>query len=63
MTMTKTCPSCGKTFECTHDKNCWCVKISIDESTREVLKKRYSDCLCADCLAQIALSGKINLAK
>jgi len=61
--MIKTCPVCGKNFECTHDKNCWCVKISLNEATRKELEKRYSDCLCENCLKQIATTEKKYLAK
>jgi len=51
--MTKTCPRCGKTFECVHSVDCWCVKVKLTDATKAFLKERYSDCLCKDCLEEI----------
>ena len=50
--MLKSCPRCGKTFECVHSKDCWCAKVILNEVTRTKLKA-YSDCLCKDCLEQL----------
>jgi hypothetical protein len=52
-TMTKTCPRCGKTFECVHSIDCWCVKVQLKDSTKAYLKENYSDCLCKECLEEI----------
>ena len=52
-TMTKTCPRCGKTFECVHSIDCWCVKVKLTDATKAYLKEQYSDCLCKDCLEEI----------
>ncbi|MBR4560737.1 MAG: cysteine-rich CWC family protein [Bacteroidales bacterium] len=51
--MTKTCPRCGKTFECVHSIDCWCVKVKLTDATKAYLKEHYSDCLCKDCLEEI----------
>jgi len=51
--MTKTCPRCGKTFECVHSVDCWCVKVKLTDTTKAHLKANYSDCLCKDCLEEI----------
>ncbi len=51
--MKKTCPRCGKTFECVHSIDCWCVKVQLNDSTKAYLKEHYSDCLCKDCLEEI----------
>ena len=51
--MTKTCPRCGKTFECVHSIDCWCVKVKLTDATKAYLKEHYIDCLCKDCLEQI----------
>ncbi len=51
--MTKTCPRCGKTFECVHSVDCWCVKVKLADATKAYLKANYSDCLCKDCLEEI----------
>jgi len=53
LSMTKTCPRCGKTFECVHSVDCWCVKVKLTDATKAFLKERYSDCLCKDCLEEI----------
>ena len=53
MPMTKTCPRCGKTFECVHSIDCWCVKVQLTDATKAYLKEHYSDCLCKDCLEEI----------
>ena len=51
--MKKTCPRCGKTFECVHSVDCWCVKVKLTDATKAYLKANYSDCLCKDCLEEI----------
>lgn len=50
--MIKSCPRCGKSFECVHSANCWCATITLDDATRTKLKQ-YNDCLCKECLIQI----------
>lgn len=51
--MTKTCPRCGKTFECVHSVDCWCVKVKLTDATKAYLKENYSDCLCKECLEKL----------
>jgi len=46
----KTCPECGAEFECAHDGSCWCMSYVIPESNLEIIKKKYSNCLCPECL-------------
>jgi hypothetical protein len=46
----KTCPRCGKTFECLHAPGCWCFDYSISPENLEKLKLEYNNCLCPDCL-------------
>lgn len=46
----KTCPKCGKKFECTHDAHCWCMTLVITPENLKRLKSEYSDCLCEECL-------------
>ena len=48
-----TCPRCGKTFECVHSIDCWCVKVQLKDSTKAYLKEHYSDCLCKECLEKL----------
>ncbi len=51
--MTKTCPRCGKEFECVHSIDCWCVKVRLTDATKAYLKANYDNCLCKDCLEEI----------
>lgn len=53
MTMKKTCPRCGKEFECVHSIDCWCVKVKLTDATKAYLKENYSDCLCKECLEKL----------
>ena len=50
--MKKICPECGKEFECTHDIGCFCGNYTVSEENLKLLKEKYSDCLCEDCLKQ-----------
>lgn len=50
--MIKSCPRCGKSFECIHSVDCWCAKITLNDATRAKLKQ-YDNCLCKECLIQI----------
>ena len=51
--MNKTCNKCNKSFECTSDEQCWCMKEYIVE-----IDTVYDDCLCSDCL-----HNKLNKSK
>ncbi len=51
--MKKICPHCGKTFECVHSIDCWCVKVQLTDTTKAYLKEHYNDCLCKDCLEKL----------
>ncbi|MBQ3999082.1 MAG: cysteine-rich CWC family protein [Paludibacteraceae bacterium] len=52
--MEKTCPRCGASFLCTHDAMCQCVGIVLNEKARAYLRTHYTDCLCRECLEEIA---------
>ncbi len=54
---TKTCPECGAKFECTHDANCWCMSFVIPEDNLEIIKQKYSSCLCPKCLDIYQVKG------
>lgn len=47
----KTCPRCGKTFECLHAPGCWCFEYTISPENLEKLRTDYNNCLCPDCLS------------
>jgi hypothetical protein len=52
----KRCPRCGSTFECklNNPVHCGCAEIEIDDVRLLAIAERYSDCLCVDCLREIA---------
>jgi len=50
----KRCSKCGGEFECGGLFGCWCRDVKLDSATLAALKERYDDCLCPDCLKQIA---------
>ena len=54
MVKEKMCPRCGTPFLCTHDANCQCVGIPLNEHARAYLRTHYRDCLCRDCLIEIS---------
>ena len=55
---TTTCPRCGGPFACgvgaDRAKPCFCVAFSLGPERLAELRARWSDCLCADCLAVLA---------
>ena len=56
--MTKKCPRCNNSFECSHDSNCWCSRYAISHDVRIYLKNNFSDCLCEDCIKAIIEGSK-----
>ncbi|MBR1626396.1 MAG: cysteine-rich CWC family protein [Bacteroidales bacterium] len=52
--MKKICPQCGKEFICKHDSECFCMRYSINKDNLKILKEKFSDCLCENCLKQYA---------
>lgn len=53
--MQKVCPRCGTTFECRHDDivHCHCATAHLSPYQRACVGRRYSDCLCHDCLVYV----------
>lgn len=51
----KTCALCGVAFECNAADivNCQCYAVKVPEHVAAIITKRYSDCLCAQCLQEI----------
>ena len=53
-----TCPRCGGTFACGveagRDAPCFCVSFELGAERLVALRHRWSDCLCAACLATLA---------
>lgn len=52
--MIKVCPECGKEFECKHDATCFCMKYKLSDKALRILKEKYSNCVCEDCLKNYA---------
>ncbi|MCF8229516.1 MAG: cysteine-rich CWC family protein [Bacteroidales bacterium] len=50
----KICSKCGKSFECSHSKECWCNEYQISEKNLKLLRETFRDCLCPDCLLEYA---------
>ncbi|PZR29772.1 MAG: hypothetical protein DI535_01320 [Citrobacter freundii] len=57
---TRKCPRCGNGFSCKPGNitQCQCFGILIAEEQRSFMDKRYTDCLCRDCL--IYLQSEVN---
>ena len=53
-----TCPRCGGPFACGVGADraapCFCVSYALGAERLAELRARWSDCLCADCLAALA---------
>lgn len=50
--MIKTCPSCGRQFECRADDvtHCQCAKVVLSAEQRKRIAALFGECLCAECL-------------
>ncbi len=42
-----TCELCKTEFQCSKDKDCWCIDMPIVHIASE-----YQDCLCPTCLKE-----------
>jgi len=53
-----TCPRCGGAFECGVGADratpCFCVSFALGVQRLAELRAKWSDCLCAACLAVLA---------
>ena len=59
----KRCSKCGVAFECGGLLGCWCRDLKLDRAQLDLLKQRYVDCLCPDCLGQFATAGPAGESK
>ena len=50
------CGRCGTSFECNAADviNCQCNAVVITSTQQDLIKNNYADCLCANCLQQLA---------
>ncbi len=48
----KRCPVCGREFSCNQQtgRACWCESYLLQPDVLADLRKKYSDCLCPECL-------------
>ena len=51
----KICPRCGSSFECKVGDvaNCQCNGVKLSDEAYDLIKTRYDDCLCVNCLQQL----------
>jgi hypothetical protein len=54
----KNCSKCGKSFECLHNAECWCMDYKISPANMKLVQETYSDCLCPDCLKEYSVGKK-----
>lgn len=48
----KTCPRCGRLFECklNNPLHCQCAGVTLSERQLNYIQEIYEDCLCVHCL-------------
>jgi len=45
------CPRCGAAFHCgAHESSCACADVVLDRAAADLLRARYTGCLCMACL-------------
>jgi hypothetical protein len=49
---TKICPSCGRSFHCSGDEDCWCENFRINKKELLLVMSKFNDCICPDCLGK-----------
>ena len=54
------CPRCGGAFHCGLNDSvaCACGTVKLDEATLQGLRKRFSSCICLDCLRQVQVDDE-----
>lgn len=57
----KTCPRCNTLFECKVGDipHCQCYVVKLSDGERDFINKRFTDCLCADCMR--AMKSEYNI--
>jgi len=56
----KRCSKCGATFGCGGLLGCWCRDVKLDQAALVALRQAYSDCLCPDCLKELAVQQPVS---
>jgi len=59
----KICPRCEAQFECKVGSInlCQCQTVSLDDAEMDYIRKKFEDCLCADCLIALKKEYKQQL--
>ena len=55
------CPRCGAHFTCSKSGKCWCYEVSVSTLVQDAINKKYSTCLCPECLQLLATNSKIEV--
>lgn len=52
----KSCPRCTQAFECKpgHVASCHCSAVKLSDATYDLIRNKYDDCLCANCLRELS---------
>lgn len=59
----KKCEKCGSLFGCGANDSggaCWCMEVKVSESVLGELREKFGDCLCPECLRELAGSDVGN---
>ncbi len=52
------CESCGAEFSCgAKIGKCWCFEVELNAETSTELREDFKNCLCQDCLEQLATNN------
>ena len=59
----KTCPRCGRVFECRLNDpvHCDCARLQLSAETLSAIRERFQDCLCRACLTALAAGADLML--
>lgn len=53
--MIKKCNKCNSEFKCNaeHITKCHCYSVKLSNTQLKLLKEKYKDCLCNNCLIEL----------
>jgi len=52
------CPRCATEFTCSKSGKCWCYEVDVPSIIQEKINRKYSTCLCPDCLKLLSVNPK-----
>lgn len=58
----KTCPRCGRVFECkvNNPLRCDCSEVELSDAALHEIHGCYPDCLCLECLVAISAGQAVT---